>query len=347
MRRDAWMTLAMCMVGWMTMAQTAGPVRLANPSFEDEPGASKVPAHWANCGNESESPPDVQPGAFGVALPAADGQTCLGLVVRDNETWEAVGQQLATPLSPDTCYRLDLYLGRARELYSVSRSQHTRTNFITPVLLRVWGANTELCARGDILAVSEPVKWFGWHRQRLILQPVHEVRYLTLEAWYAPDFGRGVNGHLLVDGLSELTPVPCSERVAPAPQRRTPRPDTTTAAAPLPADSSVQALRRTIEAQVPLIAFGPDGILTADGKAAVQALAAALRTRPGYGLVLALDLPDAQTAARRRKTLQRAFKEAGLKKPQILVQPFRPQDAFAFSWIVRKGSIRARLRRVL
>ncbi|RMD73188.1 MAG: hypothetical protein D6818_05150, partial [Bacteroidetes bacterium] len=225
-RRDAWMTLAMCMAWWMALAQTPGPVRLANPSFEDEPGASKVPARWANCGNEEESPPDVQPGAFGIDLPAADGQTYLGLVVRDNETWEAVGQRLPVPLSPDTCYQLDLYLGRARELYSVSRSQNQRTNFITPVLLRVWGADTELCARGDILAVSEPVKWFGWHRQRLILQPVHEVRYLTLEAWYAPDFGRGVNGHLLVDGLSELTPVPCSERVAPVPQRN-PRPDTT------------------------------------------------------------------------------------------------------------------------
>ncbi len=342
------MTLGMCVVGWMALAQTAGPVRLANPSFEDEPGASKVPARWANCGNESESPPDVQPGAFGIDLPAADGQTYLGLVVRDNETWEAVGQQLATPLSPDTCYQLDLYLGRARELYSLSRSRQARTNFITPVLLRVWGAATELCARSDILAVSEPVKWFGWHRQRLILQPVHEVRYLTLEAWYAPDFGRGVNGHLLVDGLSQLTPVPCSERVAPVPQRSAPRSDTTTATpTPLPADSAVQMLRRTIEVQVPRITFGPDGTLTPDGKAAVQALAAALRARPGYGLVLALDSPDAQTTTRQRKALQRAFKEAGLKKPHIAVQPFRPQDAFAFAWIVRQGSIRARLRRVL
>ena len=67
-------------------------IQLINPSFEDMPRHSKAPRAWSDCGFKGESAPDIQPsGIFSVTKPAADGNTYLGLVVRDNDTWESVG----------------------------------------------------------------------------------------------------------------------------------------------------------------------------------------------------------------------------------------------------------------
>jgi hypothetical protein len=82
------------------------PIRLANPSFEGSPGAGgeavKLPDGWYDCGFPGESPPDVHPkeggGAFQVTKEAFHGKTYLGLVVRDNDTWEMVSQRLSAPV---------------------------------------------------------------------------------------------------------------------------------------------------------------------------------------------------------------------------------------------------------
>jgi hypothetical protein len=76
-------------------------IRLTNPSFEDT-GHSRPPTGWKDCGSfmfPGESPPDVQPsGSWHVYKPATDGDTYLGMVVRENDTWEAVSQALSGAL---------------------------------------------------------------------------------------------------------------------------------------------------------------------------------------------------------------------------------------------------------
>ncbi len=320
-------------------AQVVREVPLANPSFEGEAAPSKVPAQWTDCGYQTESPPDVQPGAFGVDLPAAEGHTYVGMVVRDNSTYEALGQRLRYPLSADTCYQLDLYLGRAKAYMSMSRSSKQRANFVTPVILRIWGDDTEMCARGDILAVSEPIKWYGWHRQRLILQPVHRVHYLTLEAYYAPDFGRGVNGHLLIDGLSSLKPMPCSVSVAPVPGKQRVIVGHTVAR------DALAELRAAVAQQVPRLRF--EGyMLSQESFEALKALAPVLQAHSQYALVLALKADSAKDFAKRKKALKAAFKAAGVPLKQVVLLRFEPAGAFAFSWISTEGTVWARLRRI-
>ncbi|HAD11624.1 MAG TPA: OmpA family protein, partial [Saprospirales bacterium] len=57
-------------------------IRLKNPGFESEPEFGVVPEHWINLGSTSETPPDIQPGFFGVVDKPYEGKTYLGLVVR-------------------------------------------------------------------------------------------------------------------------------------------------------------------------------------------------------------------------------------------------------------------------
>jgi len=61
-------------------AQCSGvlSVDLTNPSFEGDPGAHTLPPEWTQC----DYTPDTQPGSWGVAQVASDGNTYLGLVGR-------------------------------------------------------------------------------------------------------------------------------------------------------------------------------------------------------------------------------------------------------------------------
>jgi hypothetical protein len=81
-------------------AFTQEVIKLQNPSFEDIPraGSGMTPpiTGWFDCGKtnfQSETPPDIHPvetGAWGVSKDAYDGATYLGMVVRDNDSWETL-----------------------------------------------------------------------------------------------------------------------------------------------------------------------------------------------------------------------------------------------------------------
>ncbi|HKK78343.1 MAG TPA: hypothetical protein VJ933_01890, partial [Phaeodactylibacter sp.] len=85
-------------------------IRLQNPSFEDEPQHSLPPRGWEDRGFHGESPPDTHPsGDFGVTQKPYHGQSYLGMVVRDNDTWECVAQEIGQPMQKDSCYQLVLH----------------------------------------------------------------------------------------------------------------------------------------------------------------------------------------------------------------------------------------------
>jgi len=73
-------------------------IPLNNPSFEDTPSIGITPKCWLDCGMPGETPPDIQPNQFRVDKSPQHGNTYLGMVTRDSDTWEAVGQMLETPL---------------------------------------------------------------------------------------------------------------------------------------------------------------------------------------------------------------------------------------------------------
>ncbi|MFM9950104.1 MAG: hypothetical protein ACKV1O_19370, partial [Saprospiraceae bacterium] len=113
--------LILCVAINSSFAQ-AQPIEFLNPSFEDFARASHPPIHWYNCGFPGESPPDVQPDlTFNVSKEAYHGETYLGMVVRDNNTCEAVSQKLAQPMQIAQCYQLEIYLARSDTYLSVSR----------------------------------------------------------------------------------------------------------------------------------------------------------------------------------------------------------------------------------
>ncbi len=205
-------------------------ISLTNPSFEDAPrkgGSIQNIKGWYDCGRilfPNESAPDIHPaGAWGVNNAPYEGKTYLGLVVRDNETWESVSQKLSyqddiiTPLQSGKCYTLSMAVLRADKYISGSRFQLEKRNdktqkynYNTPVTVRIWGGNA-YCNKAELLATSAPVTNSDWKTIELALSPSVDLTFITLEAFYKLPIIVPYNGHVLIDDLSDIIEIQCEE----------------------------------------------------------------------------------------------------------------------------------------
>jgi outer membrane protein OmpA-like peptidoglycan-associated protein len=228
-------------------------IKLDNPSFEDFPQPAHTPVGWYDCGFASESAPDVQPNAqFQVSKPPKDGKTYLGLVVRDNNTWEAVGQRLKIPLQKGQCYQFSLQLSKSELYVSKSKMTNKDVNYVTPAIVRIWGGNT-YCGKDENLADSEPIENGTWKTYTFRLKPKANYSYIMIEAFYKMPTLFPYNGNVLVDHASDLVPTPCEQKPQPTvvasvepPKKTKPLPPTqpikrtdTTKAKPKPIDPDI------------------------------------------------------------------------------------------------------------
>lgn len=198
-------------------------IRLQNPSFEDMPhrGSSSGPSvrGWLDCGLSkfpSESPPDIHPvadNAWAVAMNAYDGNTYLGLVTRANDTWESLSQALSVPIQGGVCYSFTAFLARSTEYKSATaKTQKLGTNelenFVRPAVLLIWGGNS-FCDKAELLGESPAISNENWKKYQFTFQPQKTHKYITIEAFYKTPILEAYNGHVLVDGLSDIVPIAC------------------------------------------------------------------------------------------------------------------------------------------
>ena len=198
-------------------------IRLQNPSFEDIPhrGSPTGPSimGWHDCGLSkfpSESPPDIHPvpeNAWQVTMDAYDGNTYLGIVTRANDSYESLSQALTTPIQGGVCYSFKAFVARSQDYKSAtSRTQQLGTNelenFVRPAVLLIWGGNY-FCDKAELLGESPAISNENWKQYKFTFQPQKTHKYITIEAFYKTPILEAYNGHVLVDGLSEIVPVDC------------------------------------------------------------------------------------------------------------------------------------------
>jgi hypothetical protein len=186
-------------------------IRLKNPSFEDTPKrggeASQGIAGWFDCGKinfPAESPPDIHPnGYWQVIIPPQDGNTYLGMVTRDNGTFESVSVRLDNKLIKNNTYRMSIYLARSPEYFSMSRMTNEFVNYNTPVVLKVWGG-TGFCNERKVLYESPPIDHNDWKQYDLRFIPNIDIKSLTISAYYTPNTLKPYNGNILIDNISDI-----------------------------------------------------------------------------------------------------------------------------------------------
>jgi len=196
-------------------------IQLKNPSFEDVPERGRIDmpyniTSWLDCGSiwhKSESPPDIHPtpdNGWGVNKKAAHGATYLGMVVRDNDTHEALGQRLEKTVKRDNCYEFKVFLSQSKNYVSLSRSTLAEVNYTKPTVLRIWGG-TAYCKKDVFLGESQPIAHWDWKEYILKIKSEIDLDYLILEAFYKTPTLLPYNGHILVDGISEIYQISCEK----------------------------------------------------------------------------------------------------------------------------------------
>ncbi len=236
--RELFLLLITVLFSSVILAQYDDIIELRNPSFEGIPHKG-VPSDnnigikgWYDCGElhfRNESPADLHPiRAWEVELGASEGNTYLGLVVRDNDSWESVSQRLPAPLEAGKCYSFSIDMSRSP--YYVSHSRITRQveNYTEPAVLRIWGGSG-VCGHQELIGESDVVNNNEWKTFDFEIQPSRDLNYVTLEAFYEVPILFPYNGHILVDNASAFEQIPCpgDELMAletPKPRRDNPKP---------------------------------------------------------------------------------------------------------------------------
>jgi outer membrane protein OmpA-like peptidoglycan-associated protein len=192
------------------------PIMLVNPSFEGTAQEGTIngalPTGWYDCGFPGESVPDIHPkegeGAFKVNKAPYHGNTYLGMVVRENDTWEMVSQRLSAPLKGGKCYEFSIHLCRSEMYVSPGRLDSELKNYATPVKLRIWGGNG-YCNRAELLAESSLIVNTRWLEYNFRFEPKQNYGYIVLEAFYKTPTPFPYNGNILMDNATPIIPVPC------------------------------------------------------------------------------------------------------------------------------------------
>ena len=198
---------------------------LTNPSFEDTPAAGAPPTGWYDCGARkfpNESPPDVQPsGDWDVTKPAQHGRSYLGMVVRENDTYESVSQPLKGTLKKGKKYSFSIYLCSSNIYKSAtSRNRNTRVNYITPAVLRIFGGKSYCDPAAILLAESPTIKNNDWEVYNFEFKPSRDVTHITLQAYFETPVLFPYNGNVLLDNASPIKEIiPSKEKkTTPAPK---------------------------------------------------------------------------------------------------------------------------------
>lgn len=211
----------------LTFAQQI--IGLSNPSFEDEPrkgsGYTNIKnakrnniIGWYDCGIinfPNETAPDIhgeRSEYWNIQIIPNDGSSFLGLVVRDNDTWESVSQELRVYLNSGNCYHFTIDLSMSNSYMSGSRLNNDNVpnySYNTPSVISIWGGDT-YCEKKELLYESLPIDHQDWRTYEIIFEPITSMKHFTIEAYYKNE-DNSYNGNILIDNISEINRVKCDE----------------------------------------------------------------------------------------------------------------------------------------
>lgn len=168
-------------------------IALDNGSFEGTPQDATLPQGWFGC--EMGTTPDILPGVWGVILEPSNGDTYIGLITREDGSFESIGQRLAEPLEKNLCYSFSIDLSRSK----------TYAGYNFPVKIRVYGG-TKKCQKKQLLYSSPTISHDDWETYDVKFTPKKNFNYIIIEAYFADGLLFKYNGNVLIDGVTPLIP---------------------------------------------------------------------------------------------------------------------------------------------
>ncbi len=166
-------------------------ITLDNASFEGEPQDATLPQGWFAV--ELGTTPDIMPGIWGVSMESSDGDTYLGLITREDGSFESIGQRLAAPFEKDMCYNFSLDIARSK----------TYAGYNFPIRLRIYGG-TKKGKRSQLLWSSPTIDKEEWETHDVRFTAKKKYNYIIIEAYFGDGLLFHYNGNILIDGISPI-----------------------------------------------------------------------------------------------------------------------------------------------
>jgi len=167
-----------------------GQIVLPNASFEEEPADATTPMGWLPCADFTT--PDILPGFWGVYTDANEGDTYVGLITRDNGTFESISTRCSGDLKANNCYRFALDLAHSK----------TYSGFNKVIRLKIW-IGEEKCDKDQLIFFSEKISHKDWKQYKVEFTPEEDARYIHIEAFH-DDGSFSHKGNILVDNISPI-----------------------------------------------------------------------------------------------------------------------------------------------
>lgn len=165
-------------------------IYLQNASFEGKAQDATVPVGWHPC--ELGTTPDILPGPWNVYQESSAGETYVGLITRDDGSWESIGQRLRRPIKSNDCYSFSIDLAHSR----------TYSGYNRPIRLRVWGCQTR-CSKDQLLLETDLIRNLDWETFEIEFYAKKTINYIVLEA-YCEGTGPKCRGNILIDNITPL-----------------------------------------------------------------------------------------------------------------------------------------------
>lgn len=181
------LTLLYCILGQLLIS--TAQISLVNSSFEGQPQDAKMPDGWLKC--DRATTPDILPGPWGVYLTAQDGNSYLGMICREDGSYESIVQRAPKRLLEGQCYESSIHLARYTNYAGYSK----------PIHLRISISNKK-CSMGQVIFTSPLIDQRQWMNFDFEFTPEYDAKYIRISAF---DPTGELNGHVLIDNLGPIT----------------------------------------------------------------------------------------------------------------------------------------------
>jgi len=199
-------------------------IYIQNGSFEGEPTMGVIDfrtddrtdplEHWTDCAQYYfpwNTPFDLHASDshfWDSSRDAVHGNTYVGFVVREDESYESIGQKLHMPLRPGKEYKFSICLSIGENYMSHTRDSGTKKiNFSEPCIFRISGARSP-CVAMEVLAESPPVDHYDWKEYKFSLTPNDTFDHIILDAYFTSPELSAYYGNLMLDRASNIIEIP-------------------------------------------------------------------------------------------------------------------------------------------
>ncbi len=177
-----------CIFSLFFFARSQAQIFLQNPSFEDTPADATTPQGWMPCAPYTT--PDIFPGYWGVYNEATEGETFVGLITREDGSFESISTRLSKNLEAGKCYSFSIDLAHSK----------TYAGYNGAIKLKIY-VGAEKCSREQLIYETDIIKHPEWKTYLIEFFPEKDVRYIHIEASYTKKrFSH--KGNMLLDNIS-------------------------------------------------------------------------------------------------------------------------------------------------